>query len=74
MGDIGIAPHVIEQILNHRSGPARGGALALIYNRSSYVREVRAALATWEDHIHATIHGVGHKIIPIAPNRHKSVT
>jgi integrase len=65
MADIGIAPHVIETILNHRSGPARGGALALIYNRSNYQREVRTALARWEDHIRTLVDGGERKIIPL---------
>jgi integrase len=65
MGDIGIAPHVIEQILNHRSGPARGGALALLYNKSRYDREVRPALARWEDHIRTLVDGGERKVIPL---------
>jgi integrase len=49
MADLGIQPHVIEQILNHHSGHRSG--VAGIYNRSSYATEVRAALALWSDHI-----------------------
>ena len=45
MADLGVMPHIIEQILNHQSGHQRGPAG--IYNRSSYEREVRAALAMW---------------------------
>jgi integrase len=61
MADIGIAPHIIEQILNHQSGHKRGPAG--IYNRSSYEREVRAALALWEDHIRTLIEGGERKIV-----------
>ena len=43
MADIGVQPHIIEQILNHQSGHKRG--VAGVYNRSSYAREVKAALA-----------------------------
>jgi len=53
MADIGVQPHIIEQILNHQSGHKAGPAG--IYNRSSYEREVRAALALWEDYIRALI-------------------
>jgi integrase len=53
MADIGIAPHVIEQILGHTSGHKRG--VAGIYNRSSYEREVRGALALWADHVHGIV-------------------
>jgi integrase len=49
MADIGIAPHIIEVVLNHRSGHKAG--IAGVYNKSSYVREVRAALAAWERYI-----------------------
>ncbi len=54
------APHIIEQILNHQSGHKAGPAG--IYNRSSYEREVRAALALWEDHIRTLVEGGERKI------------
>ncbi len=55
MADIGIAPHIIEQILNHQSGHRAG--VAGIYNRSSYEREVRTALALWADHVRTSGRG-----------------
>jgi integrase len=61
MADDGVQPHIIEQILNHQSGHKAGPAG--IYNRSSYAREVRAALAQWEDHIRALVSGGERKII-----------
>jgi integrase len=61
MADIGIQPHIIEQILNHQSGHKRGPAG--IYNRSSYEREVRAALALWADHIRSVVDGSERKIL-----------
>ena len=51
MADLGIAPHIVEAILNHHSGHRRG--VAGVYNRSSYEKEVRAALAMWADHVAA---------------------
>jgi integrase len=63
MADLGIAPHVIEQILNHQSGHKSG--VAGIYNRSSYEREVRAALALWEDHIRTLIVGGKRKVVAL---------
>ena len=65
MADIGIMPHVVEEILAHTSGHKRG--VAGIYNRSSYEREVRAALALWEDHVRTIVEGGERKIIPYAP-------
>jgi hypothetical protein len=61
MADIGVAPHLIEAVLNHQSGHKAGPAG--IYNRSSYVREVRAALIMWEDHIRALIDGGERKVL-----------
>ena len=67
MADIGVAPHIIEQILNHQSGHRSG--VAGIYNRSSYEREVRTALLLWHDHVHATVEGGKRKIIHAAEKR-----
>ena len=53
MADIGIAPHIIEQILNHQSG--HKGGVAGIYNRSSYAAEKAAALVRWAEHVASII-------------------
>jgi integrase len=42
MADLGVAPHVIEAVLNHVSG--HKASVAGIYNRSSYEREKPAAI------------------------------
>jgi integrase len=65
MADIGIQPHIVEQILNHVSG--HKGGVAGIYNRSSYEREVRNALALWEDHVRGLVEGGERKVVPFAP-------
>jgi integrase len=65
MADLGVQPHIIEQVLNHQSGHRSG--VAGIYNRSSYEREVRAALALWEDHIRCLVEGGEREVIPIVP-------
>jgi hypothetical protein len=39
----GVRPHVVEAVLNHRSGTVRG--VAAVYNRYSYAAEKAAALA-----------------------------
>jgi integrase len=62
MADLGVQPHIIEQILNHQSGTKAG--VAGIYNRSSYEREVRAALALWGDHVRALVTGGERKVLP----------
>jgi integrase len=61
MCDLGVAPHVVEQILNHQSGH-RGGIVG-VYNRSSYEREVRAAMAMWADHVRSIVEGGEHKVL-----------
>ncbi|QHJ84036.1 MAG: hypothetical protein [Caudoviricetes sp.] len=46
LNDLGIAPHVVEQMLGHKMG----GVMA-VYNRSQYLAEKRAALEVWMDRI-----------------------
>jgi integrase len=61
--DLGTAPHVVEQILNHQSGHRAG--IVGVYNRSSYEREVRTALALWADHVRTLLEGAERKIVPL---------
>ena len=61
MADLGVPPHIIETILNHQSGHKAGPAG--IYNRSSYEREVKAALALWCDHVRTLVEGGGRKVL-----------
>jgi integrase len=63
MADIGIAPHVIEQVLNHKSGHKAG--IAGIYNRSNYQREVATAMERWSSHIRALVEGGERKVLPM---------
>ena len=63
MADVGIQPHIIEAVLNHVSG--HKGGVAGVYNRSSYEREVRAALALWADHIRSLVEGGERKVVPM---------
>lgn len=46
---LGVAPHVIEKVLNHTSGIISG--VAAVYNRHQYTKEVGEALELWESHI-----------------------
>ena len=55
MAALGIAPHVIESILNHRSGVISG--VARIYNRHDFRAEKAHALATWAAHLDRLEHG-----------------
>ncbi len=49
MGDLDVAPHVIEEVLNHISGSKAG--VAGIYRRSKYEPQKRAALDTLAKHV-----------------------
>ena len=50
MAGLGIAPHVVEAVLNHKSGTIKG--VAAVYNRYSYSDEKRAALEAWARRLH----------------------
>jgi len=45
MARAGVAPHIVEKVLNHVSGTLSG--VALTYNRYGYTDEKRAALEKW---------------------------
>lgn len=53
MARLGVAPHIIEKVLNHTSGIISG--VAAVYNRHQYTKEVGEALAVWEDHLKQVI-------------------
>jgi integrase len=44
-----VAPHVIEAVLNHKSGIFSG--VAAVYNRHAYAQEKREALTQWAEHV-----------------------
>ena len=49
MGRLGVAPHVVERILNHMSGSFP--RVAGVYNRFQYVPEMREGLERWACHL-----------------------
>ena len=53
MGGIGIAPHVIDKVLNHSTGQISG--VAAVYNRHAYLREKQDALNAWSRALEATV-------------------
>jgi integrase len=61
MADLGVQPHIIEATLNHTGGHKAG--VAGIYNRSTYEKEKRAALALWADHVRTLVEGGERKVI-----------
>ena len=64
MARAGIAPHVVEKILNHVGGTL--GGVAGIYNRFGYAAEKRHALETWAAHVEGLVNGnIGDNVVPI---------
>jgi integrase len=53
MAALGIAPHVVDKVLNHSSGKITG--VAKIYNRFEYLPERKAALEIWGRHVESLI-------------------
>jgi integrase len=49
MAEMGIAPHVVDKLLNHVSGSIRG--VAAVYNRHSYTDERHRALDAWANRL-----------------------
>jgi integrase len=65
---LGIAIHVVEAVLNHKSGTIRG--VAAVYNRYSYETEKRACLDAWSRYVEALVSGeTGRNIIELAAAR-----
>jgi integrase len=63
MANLGVAPHVVEAVLNHISG-SKGG-VAGIYNKAQYLPERRAALTLWAAHLTAIVEGRLAKVVSI---------
>lgn len=53
MAELGIAPHIVEAVLNHVSGTKAG--VAGIYNRAAYGPEKELALARWAAHLEGLV-------------------
>jgi integrase len=53
MAALGVAPHVVERLLNHTGGTIRG--VAAVYNRYGYESEVRHAVELWASHLEGLI-------------------
>jgi integrase len=55
MARLNIAPHIVEAVLNHKSGTIKG--VAAVYNRYSYAAEKRQALDAWARRVNEIITG-----------------
>ena len=64
MAALGVAPHVVDKILNHSGGKISG--MAKIYNRFEYLPERKAALELWAAHIEHLIGPTTNVVVPFA--------
>jgi integrase len=67
MAALGIAPHVVDKILNHSSGKIAG--VAKIYNRFEYLSERKTALEAWARHVESLIRPTPSNVVEIAAAR-----
>ena len=63
LAENGVEPHIVEAILNHYDGHRAGDAGT--YNRAPYARQMRNALALWNDHLRTLVEGGKRKVIPM---------
>ena len=64
MAEIGIAPHIIEAVVNHISG--HKGGIAGVYNKAEYTEKRRVALQDWANHVEAMVTGTkGDVVVPM---------
>jgi hypothetical protein len=61
---LGVAPHVVEAVVNHTSGAAKRG-VAGVYNRALYAAEKRQAQDLWAEHVRSLIEGTEPKVVPL---------
>lgn len=69
-GDGDVEPHIIEAVLNHYSGHRSG--VAGTYNRARYERQIRAAMALWNDHVRSIVEGGERKIVVFPKTAHET--
>jgi integrase len=53
LAQLGVAPHIIERLINHVTGTISG--VAAIYNRANYLPEMRVAVDLWEQRLQALL-------------------
>lgn len=64
MAEIGIAPYVIEKVLNHSTGQISG--VAAVYNRHTYLREKTDALNAWARALEAIVEASDDNIVNLS--------
>ena len=64
MAGLRFPPHVVEAVLNHRSGTRRG--VASVYNRHDHLEEKREALTAWARYVRELVDGPASNVVPLA--------
>lgn len=67
MAGLRFPPHVVEAVLNHRSGTRRG--VAGVYNRFDYAEEKRQALDAWGRFVLTLVQGEADNVVQMAGAR-----
>ena len=67
MAGLRFPPHVVEAVLNHRSGSRRG--VAGVYNRFDYAEEKRHALESWARQVTATAENRQENVVSLSLSR-----
>jgi len=63
MARLGQAIHVVEAVLNHKSGSVSG--IAAVYNRHNYADEKRRALFAWAQHVESLVTPSKGNVVPM---------
>ena len=69
MARLGQPVHIVEAVLNHKSGAISG--VAAVYNRYDYAKEKRAALTAWSSLLREITTGAGEKKVVALHGRRK---
>jgi integrase len=65
MARLGIAPHVVDKILNHTAGTIRG--VAAVYNRYQFEPERKAALEAWGRFVESLVRPSPSNVVGLRP-------
>jgi integrase len=65
--ELGIAPHVVEAVINHVGGHRAG--VAGVYNRALYAKEKANALTLWGNHLTAIVTDKRSNLVPMTRKR-----
>jgi len=68
--ELGIEPHIVEAVVNHKSGHKAG--VAGIYNRATYEPKKRTALDAWSKYVEALVSGEAPTTVEFSKRRKRA--